>query len=301
MSTEIPAPGGGDGGPAADPEPVRLRIDLAYDGTDFSGWARQPGLRTVQGTLEQALTTVLRLPEPAQLTVAGRTDAGVHARGQVAHVDIPADKWTLDGPQLVRRLSGTLPRDVRVREVSRAPEGFDARFAAEWRRYAYRISDTPGGVDPLRRAHVVWHDRPLDVDLMNEAAGLMLGDHDFAAYCKRREGASTVRCLKDFHWARETPGESDAGPGFTPLVIASVRADAFCHNMVRSLVGAMTAVGSGRRPVRWPAEVLARGVRDSSVHVAPAHGLVLEEVAYPSDERLAERAARAKRPRLDIV
>lgn len=298
MSTEVPAPEGG-GGVAA--EPMRLRIDLAYDGTEFSGWARQPGLRTVQGTLEQALTTVLRLPEPAQLTVAGRTDAGVHARGQVAHVDIPADKWTMDGPQLVRRLSGTLPRDVRVREVSLAPEGFDARFAAEWRRYAYRISDAPGGVDPLRRAHVVWHDRPLDVDLMNEAAGLVLGDHDFAAYCKRREGASTVRCLKEFHWVRETPGEADAGPGFTPLVIASVRADAFCHNMVRSLVGAMIAVGSGRRPVRWPAEVLGRGVRDSAVHVAPAHGLVLEEVAYPSDERLAERAAKAKRPRLDVV
>lgn len=285
----------------ADAGLLRLRIDLAYDGAEFSGWARQPGLRTVQGTLEQALTTVLRLAEPAQLTVAGRTDAGVHARGQVAHVDIPVEKWTLDGHQLVRRLSGTLPRDVRVRSVSEAPDGFDARFAAEWRRYAYRVSDAAGGVDPLRRAHVVWHDHPLDVALMNEAAGRLLGDHDFAAYCKRREGASTVRCLKEFHWVRETPGESDAGPGYTPLVIASVRADAFCHNMVRSLVGAMLAVGSGRRPVEWPAGILAAGKRDSSVHVAPAHGLVLEEVAYPSDEKLAERAAKAKRHRLDVV
>ncbi|MGA4540426.1 tRNA pseudouridine(38-40) synthase TruA [Uniformispora flossi] len=285
----------------ADAGLLRLRIDLAYDGAEFSGWARQPGLRTVQGTLEQALTTVLRLPKPAQLTVAGRTDAGVHARGQVAHVDIPVDKWTMDGHQLVRRLSGTLPRDVRVRSVSKAPDGFDARFAAEWRRYAYRVSDAAGGVDPLRRAHVVWHDHPLDVALMNDAAGRLLGDHDFAAYCKRREGASTVRCLKEFHWVRETPGESDAGPGYTPLVIASVRADAFCHNMVRSLVGAMLAVGSGRRPVEWPAGILAAGKRDSSVHVAPAHGLVLEEVAYPSDEKLAERAAKAKRHRLDVV
>ncbi|NUP30134.1 MAG: tRNA pseudouridine(38-40) synthase TruA [Streptomycetaceae bacterium] len=285
----------------ADAGLLRLRIDLAYDCAEFSGWARQPGLRTVQGTLEQALTTVLRLPEPAQLTVAGRTDAGVHARGQVAHVDIPADKWTMDGHQLVRRLSGTLPRDVRVRSVSEAPDGFDARFAAEWRRYAYRVSDAAGGVDPLRRAHVVWHDHPLDVALMNEAAGRLLGDHDFAAYCKRREGASTVRCLKEFHWVRETPGESDVGPGYTPLVIASVRADAFCHNMVRSLVGAMLAVGSGRRPVEWPAGILAAGKRDSSVHVAPAHGLVLEEVAYPSDEKLAERAAKAKRHRLDVM
>nr|WP_098485504.1 tRNA pseudouridine synthase A [Georgenia soli] len=284
---------------------MRVRLDLAYDGTEFAGWARQPGLRTVQGALEDALTTVLRLHRPARLTVAGRTDAGVHARGQVAHVDVPREAWeALPGRSdrtpaeaLVSRLAGVLGRggvprgssDVVVRRAGEAPPGFDARFSAVWRRYVYRVADATALRDPLRRRDVLWHGRELDVAAMDVAARLLLGEHDFAAYCKPREGATTIRTLLELEWRQVPAGEPDAG-----LVVATVRADAFCHSMVRALVGASLAVGEGRRPSSWPAEVLAAGVREPSVTVAPAHGLTLEEVAYPDDARLAERAAQAR-------
>jgi tRNA pseudouridine38-40 synthase len=263
----------------ADVGEVRVRLDLSYDGRDFSGWARQRDRRTVQGELESALETVLRLDRPVELTVAGRTDAGVHARGQVAHVDLPGDVWREHGEKLLRRLAGRLPQDVRVWRVTRAPEGFDARFSALWRRYAYRVSDHPGGVDPLLRGHVLWHDRPLDVDLMNEAAARLLGEHDFAAYCKKREGATTIRTLQRLDWQRTARG----------VAVATVRADAFCHNMVRALVGAMLLVGDGHRPVDFPGEVLAGRVRHSAVNVVRPHGLTLEEVGYPPDHLLAAR------------
>ena len=272
-----------------DPGFVRVRLDLAYDGAEFSGWARQRSRRTVQGELESAIATVLRLGEPVELTVAGRTDAGVHARGQVAHVDLPEDVWEREQDKLLRRLAGRLPHDVRVWRVSKAPGGFNARFSAEWRRYAYRVSDHPGGVDPLLRGHVLWHDRPVDVDLMNDAAALLLGEHDFAAYCKKREGATTIRRLLELHWERPGAGARDAG-----LAVATVRADAFCHNMVRALVGAMLLVGDGHRPVDFPAEVLAGKVRHSAVNVVRPHGLTLEEVGYPADGLLAERARQAR-------
>ncbi|MEQ4714983.1 tRNA pseudouridine(38-40) synthase TruA [Nonomuraea sp. B19D2] len=278
---------------------VRLRLDLAYDGTDFSGWARQPGRRTVQGEIEQALGRILRLDGPAMLTVAGRTDAGVHARGQVAHVDVPDGSLAeLDGNRgplsvderlsaLVRRLGGVLPSDVRVYRVSVAPEGFDARFSAMFRRYAYRVSDAMGGVDPLRRREVVWHNRSLDVGALNAAAARLLGEHDFAAFCKKREGATTIRELQRLEWVREPDG----------VLVATVVADAFCHSMVRALVGSLLAAGDGSRPVEWPGEVLARAVRDSGVHVAPAHGLCLEEVGYPAEAELAARAEATRRVR----
>ncbi|MGN6244671.1 MAG: tRNA pseudouridine(38-40) synthase TruA [Motilibacteraceae bacterium] len=271
---------------------VRLRLDLSYDGTDFSGWARQPGRRTAQGVLEDALGTVLRLHPGPSLTVAGRTDAGVHARGQVCHVDVPAaaleavrGRSPEPGPQVLsRRLAGVLPADLRVRRVVVAPPGFDARFSALARRYAYRVSDTAWGVDPLRRHDVLWHSRPLDVDALNAAAERLLGEHDFAAFCRRREGATTIRTLQRLGWERQPGG----------LVVAGVVADAFCHSMVRALVGALLAVGDGRHPVEWPARVLAAGVRDPAVTVAPAHGLTLEEVAYPPDGQLAARAREAR-------
>ncbi|MFJ6214383.1 tRNA pseudouridine(38-40) synthase TruA [Streptomyces sp. NPDC092296] len=275
---------------------VRVRLDLAYDGAAFSGWARQPGRRTVQGELEEALRTVLRTEQPVELTVAGRTDSGVHARGQVAHVDLPAELWAAHADPLPRRLAGRLPADIRVWSVREAPYGFDARFAAIWRRYAYRVSDHPGGVDPLRRGHVLWHDRPLDVPAMNAAAALLLGEHDFAAYCKKREGATTVRTLLDVHWER-TVADPLAGGDATGLVVATVRADAFCHNMVRALVGAMLLVGDGRRPVGFPGEVLAGRVRNSAVNVVRPHGLTLEEVGYPADALLLERNRTARRLR----
>ncbi|GAA3471795.1 tRNA pseudouridine(38-40) synthase TruA [Nonomuraea roseola] len=278
---------------------VRLRLDLGYDGADFSGWARQPGRRTVQGELEDALGTILRLGDAVSLTVAGRTDAGVHARGQVAHVDLPEasfDELVRDPqpssvderlPALLRRLAGVLPPDVRVHRVSVAPEGFDARFSALSRRYVYRVQDAPGGVDPLRRGEIVWHLRPLDLDAMIAGAAHLLGEHDFAAFCKKREGATTIRELQRLDWVRTAEG----------VLEATVVADAFCHSMVRALVGCLLAVGDGRRPREWPAQVLAGAVRDSGVHVAPAHGLCLEEVGYPPPAELAARAAATRRVR----
>jgi tRNA pseudouridine38-40 synthase len=258
----------------------------------------QDDQRTVAGELAAALTVVGRLPGPPLLTVAGRTDAGVHARGQVAHVDLPAANFAAVagrlpcGPAeaLVRRLAGVLPRDVRVHAASVAPPGFDARFSALSRRYAFRVCDAVGGVDPLRRADVLWHPRDLDAEAMDAAARTLVGEHDFAAFCKLREGQSTVRRLIRFGWSRNAESH----------LVADVEADAFCHHMVRALVGASFAVGEGRRPPEWPAQVLAGLVKDSAVQVVPPHGLTLEEVRYPADADLAARATetRGRRPPL---
>lgn len=277
---------------------LRVRLDLAYDGTGFAGWASQPGLRTVQGTLEAALGTVLRVPPP-RLTVAGRTDAGVHARGQVAHLDVTAGAWSglrgrlglAPGDALVRRLTGVLPDDVVVHRAVPAPEGFDARFSALGRRYAYRIADAAELVDPLRRTSVLRHRRPLDVPATAEAARLLVGRHDFAAFCRPRPGATTIRTLERLDVGRPTEG-ADAG-----LVVATVAADAFCHSMVRALMGALIAVGEGRREPAWVAGLLRLRSREASAPTAPAHGLTLEEVSYPDDAGLAARAAvtRARR------
>jgi tRNA pseudouridine38-40 synthase len=268
---------------------VRVRLDLSYDGTAFSGWAKQAGgRRTVQGEVEDALRTVTRSGEATyELTVAGRTDAGVHARGQVAHVDLPGEVWAEHREKLLKRLAGRLPKDVRVWRVAEAPAGFNARFAALWRRYVYRVGDRPGGVDPLLRNHVLWHDWELDVVAMDTAAKSLVGEHDFAAYAKKREGATTIREILDF-------GVSRRGDG---VVEIEVRADAFCHNQVRSMVGALLFVGDGHRGAEWPRKVLDAGVRDSAVHVVRPHGLTLEEVAYPADEGLAERQLLARRVR----
>jgi tRNA pseudouridine38-40 synthase len=273
---------------------VRIRIDLAYDGTDFKGWAKQPALRTVQGELEAALQTALRIPQVA-VTCAGRTDTGVHARGQVTHVDV--DEEALAGTAgrsqappleaLAKRLNGILAQDVRVKAVTQAPEGFDARFSAVWRRYAYRIADRPEITDPLARGHVLAWGRELDLAAMNEAARLLIGEHDFASFCKQREGATTVRTLLDLHWYRDVEDRA----------VATVRADAFCHNMVRALVGCMIAVGEGRHPPSWAGQVLGSLQRDPSVSVVLPHGLTLEEVGYPAPHLMARQAelARVKR------
>ncbi|WP_026928258.1 tRNA pseudouridine(38-40) synthase TruA [Granulicoccus phenolivorans] len=258
---------------------TRWRLDIAYDGRDFSGWAAQPGLRTVQGVLEEWIPRVLRLTEPTPLTCAGRTDAGVHARGQVAHLELPADR---DPEHLRRRLARVLPDDLVVRAVTVVPDSFDARFAAIWRRYIYRLDDT-GAPDPLRRGSVV-ATRPLDVAAMNEAATTLLGLRDFAPFCKRRDGATTIRTLLDLQAERVPSG----------LIEFTVRADAFCHSMVRSLMGAMVAVGSGRRDRAWLERTAAAPARAGSVFVMPAHGLCLEEVGYPPAQQWAERSARAR-------
>ncbi|MBK5306208.1 MAG: tRNA pseudouridine(38-40) synthase TruA [Frankiaceae bacterium] len=257
---------------------MRVRLDIAYDGTAYAGWARQADRPSVQGAIEDALATLLRGAAP-RLQVAGRTDAGVHARGQVAHVDLPPG--VADDRLLRRKLNGLLPLDVRIRRVREAPPGFDARFSAVSRTYRYRVADRPEVVDPLRRTEVYVVPRPLDLDAMRAACPAMLGEHDFAAYCRRREGATTVRGLLELDWTRDDDG----------LLVMTVRADAFCHSMVRSLVGAMLAVGEGRRPPDWPASLLGSGARATDVVVAPSHGLVLESVAYPPDEDLMARQA----------
>ncbi len=234
-----------------------------------------------------ALERVLRLPARPRLTVAGRTDAGVHARGQVVHLDVPGEAWSATADRALSRLAGVLPADVRVRAAAPAPTGFDARFSALWRRYAYRVCDDEAAADPLRRHETLCYFRRLDLAAMNEAAEHLLGEHDFAAFCRRREGATTIRALRTLDWRRDAHG----------IVIATVVADAFCHNMVRSLVGALLAVGEARQPPGWPATVLAAAVRDPAVRVVPPHGLCLEEVGYPPPGELAARAATARQVR----
>lgn len=274
---------------------MRIRIELAYDGAGFHGWATQPGLRTVQGELEAAFATALRV-DAVGLTCAGRTDTGVHAVGQVAHADLDdaalvASAGRSTDPVLValaRRVNGIVGPDLRVHRVVEAADGFDARFSATWRRYTYLIADHPGCVDPLRRGFVLAWPRPLDESAMNEAARPLLGEHDFAAFCKQREGATTIRTLRELVWARDPQSGELAG---------RVLADAFCHHMVRSLVGCLIAVGEGRRPIGWPGEVLAAAVRDPAVAVVPPHGLTLIEVGYPEDDQLAAQAEATRRVR----
>ncbi|GAA4961218.1 tRNA pseudouridine(38-40) synthase TruA [Kineococcus glutinatus] len=273
-----------------------MRLDLGYDGTAFAGWAAQPGLRTVEGVLTDGLQRVLRLPEPVRLVVAGRTDAGVHATGQVVHADVPAASWQAvpgrsertPADALVRRLAGVLPPDVRVQAAAEAPAGFDARFSALRRHYAYRVSDHPAGAPPLRRHDVLAHRRPLDAAAMDAAAAALVGLHDFAAFCRPREGATTIRTLLHYSWRRADDG----------LLVAEVRADAFCHSMVRALVGALLPVGEGRRDTGWPARVLAARRRDPAVAVVAAHGLCLQRVDYPVGSELAARARQARAVRL---
>ncbi len=270
---------------------MRLRIDLAYDGTDFKGWARQPNLRTVQGTLEAAIARILG-GDP-RLVVAGRTDAGVHASAQVAHLDLTeAQEHRLrsgrspEPEALAARLNGVLGPypDVAVHRVTVAPDGFDARFSAVWRRYAYRVADRLAGYDPLERLRTTSVGASLDVALMDEAARSLRGLHDFAAYCKPREEATTIRTLLEFDWRREESG----------ILIANVKADAFCHSMVRALVGACVAVGEGRLDVARVAAIRDELVRTNEVKVLAARGLTLTEVGYPADDLLAARAEQTR-------
>lgn len=268
-------------------------MQIGYDGTDFAGWARQPGQRTVCGVLEETLGTVLR--EPVTLTVAGRTDAGVHATGQVAHFDVPEFALQTrsiagDPAKLVRRLAKMLPTDVRVKDIEEAPAEFDARFSALRRHYEYRLTDDPWGAEPVvARTTAAWN-RPLNADLLDEAAATLLGLNDFAAFCKRRDGATTVRDLQQFTWMRDDHG----------VLVAQVSADAFCWSMVRSLVGAIATVGEGRRSVAWCAGLLQQRTRSSEIPVAPACGLTLIGVDYPADSALAQRNAITRETRAAI-
>jgi tRNA pseudouridine38-40 synthase len=266
---------------------TRLRLDIAYDGTEFAGWAVQAGQRTVAGVLDEALTTVFRTP--VQLRAAGRTDTGVHASGQVAHVDVPVEaiphaypRTTRPGDTefapLVRRLARLVPTDVRVRDIARAPAGFDARFSALRRHYEYRLTTAPYGAEPQTARFVTPWPRALDVDAMTAASHELVGLHDFAAFCRHREGATTIRDLQRLDWMQS--GD---------LVTAHVTADAFCWSMVRSLVGALLAVGEGRREPAWCADLLTQPRRSSDFAAAPPQGLTLVGVDYPPDDQLEAR------------
>jgi len=279
---------------------VRIRLDIAYDGTHFRGWAKQPGLRTVQGALEDALARIVG--SEVQFVVAGRTDAGVHAAGQVAHVDLDEAQWARiearhgraahdPAGSIAGRMRGVLGAypDVTVTASSVAPEGFDARFSAVWRRYRYRLADDASGYDPMRRNDTTSIRGTLDAEAMDAAAKTLIGLHDFAAYCKAREEATTIRTLLDYRWNRDAEG----------VLVAEVKADAFCHSMVRALVGACAAVGEGRLDVDDLVVLRDALVRTSEFKVLAARGLSLTEVGYPSDDLLALRAeqTRARRDR----
>ncbi|SCL41168.1 tRNA pseudouridine(38-40) synthase TruA [Micromonospora aurantiaca (nom. illeg.)] len=273
-------------------ERTRLRLDVSYDGTDFSGWAPQPARRTVAGVLMQTLDLVLGAGTATGLTVAGRTDAGVHATGQVCHLDLPTLVWREHEGRLLRRLARLLPPDVRVRAMTEVPADFDARFSATFRRYEYRVTDAPWGAEPLRRGDTLAWPKPLDLAALNAAAAGLVGEHDFAAYCRRKENATTLREVTRLDWRRDPDG----------ILVATVQADAFCQNMVRSLVGAMLVAGDGRRPVQWPAGLLTRRERSSEVTVAPAHGLALVAVGYPGDPaEYARRAEETRRLRVPVA
>jgi tRNA pseudouridine38-40 synthase len=268
---------------------VRLRLDIAYDGPEFAGGAVQDGQRTVAGVLEETLTTIFRTS--VRLYAAGRTDTGVHATGQVAHVDVPHAALAHARPRraraedaeflsLVRRLARFLPADVRVRDVVRAPKGFDARFSALRRHYVYRLSTAPYGVDPQSARYVTAWPHAIDVDAMTAASKSLVGLHDFAAFCRHRAGATTIRDLQRLEWIRDDD-----------MVSAHVTADAFCWSMVRSLVGAVLAVGDGRRDTEWCAGLLNLTARSSAFAAAPARGLTLVRVDYPPDDQLEARIA----------
>ena len=258
----------------------RLRIDVAYDGTAFFGWATQPDKRTIQDLVEEAIACISR--SSVESVVAGRTDAGVHATGQVIHVDLPETVFAdgLTYRDLRYKLNRILDEDVRIMEISDAPEGFHARFSALRRIYTYKILDNNEVIAPLSRYDVAPWYRPLDVDLINKASALVLGHHDFAAFCKFKEGGTTIRTLEKYQWRRDSQG----------LLTAEVVADAFCYSMVRNLVGAVICVADGRKDPSWIQELLANKERVSDSLVFPARGLSLTRVEYPSDNELLDRA-----------
>ena len=253
----------------------RLRIEIAYDGTNFSGWALQPDRRTVQASIEEAISKIARVN--VETIVAGRTDAGVHATGQVIHVDVPEEMGLDD---LGYKLNRILDEDVRINKIEIAPPAFHARFSALRRYYEYRILDENKVIQPMARLNTASWYRPLDVDLMNRASTLLLGTHDYAAFCKFREGGTTIRTLETYQWRRDREG----------YLVADVVADAFCYSMVRNLVGAIVCVADGRKDPEWISTLLENKERVSDSLVFPARGLTLYKVDYPDAAELLERA-----------
>ncbi|MBW3078632.1 tRNA pseudouridine(38-40) synthase TruA [Bifidobacterium simiiventris] len=303
---------------------MRLRIDLAYDGGGFYGWAKQPTLRTVQGEIEAALHKILRVPtdpaspesqaEPLRLVVAGRTDTGVHASHQVCHVDIsPSILARAVGHMgvpptvaLTRRMQRILPPDITIRDITPAPDGFDARFSALERTYVYRIADRASEVDPRTRGFVLHIDDDLDIAAMNEAAAMTIGLHDFGSFATPNPGGTTIREVKTAYWRRiparplidAAMGERYRTPAVeSGLLCFTIVADAFARNMVRSLVNGCVQVGIGKRSLDWFAGKMATPLREGSTGPIAPQGLTLEHIQYPPDDQLASRAEaiRAKR------
>ena len=273
--------------PALNPESGfrRLRIDLAYDGTNFAGWAKQPDQRTLQGSIEAVLSRMLRVP--VNTVVAGRTDAGVHATGQVIHVDLPKileasryrpDEELWEFEHFKFRFNQMLDAEIRILEVSAAPANFDARFSASARHYKYKLLDGNQDLTPLQRFDAATWFRPLDIELMNLASAALLGKHDFFTFCRYREGGTSMRNLLKFNWSRDPQG----------FVVCEIAADGFGWNMVRNLVGAAVCVGEGRFPPAWMNEILIQTTRVSDSYVFPARGLTLVRVDYPDAAELEE-------------
>lgn len=260
---------------------VRLCLTVAYDGSGFAGFAMQPAQRTVSGVLAEAIGRVVGCP--VALTCAGRTDAGVHAWGQVVHVDVPASPGAgrvLDPPKLARACNAMLGPEVVVRHARVAEAGFDARRSAVSRAYRYHILSGP--VPDPALAPRVWHLAVgLDLAAMQAASEAILGEHDFSAFCRRpRDGGSLVRRVLDARWH-----VSDVAAG--QLYVFDVAASSFCHQMVRSVVGTLVDVGRGRRPAGDMSRVLAAGERALAASPAPPHGLCLWEVRYGCGDGLA--------------
>lgn len=268
----------------------RLRLDLAYDGTDFAGWAKQENQSTVAGTLTQALTVILG-PGVADfgLRVAGRTDAGVHAANQVAHIDVTPEQFRRAGRGglTAPRINGLLPTSIRVKSIAPVSGEFDARFAALQRHYRYRIADSSDYQLPENARFTLWHPKRLDEKLMARAAHELLGMHDFAAFCKPRAGATTIRTLLEASVSRDKAG----------IVNIALSADAFCHNMVRSIVGALIAIGEGRLVESDLLELLEARARGSRFKVVPPHGLTLIAVDYPPAEQWPQQILKTKNRR----
>lgn len=269
---------------------TRLRLDFGYDGTDFYGWSKQTDLRTIQGEFLKALTLIFGEDDNGfGLRVAGRTDAGVHAVGQVLHMDISDAQMKRLGrndsmADIAYKLNGLLPLDIRINTVSVAPAGFDARFSAINRRYRYRLADQSAAKNPLESRFTLETFGNLDTNAMNEAGRVLIGLHDFASFCKPREGSTTIRELQEIVVNRVANG----------VVEIEVQADAFCHNMVRSIVGALIGVGQGKADAAKIKELLEKTNREGSFKVVSPHGLQLMAIGYPADELLATQAKEAR-------
>jgi tRNA pseudouridine38-40 synthase len=240
-----------------------VRLDIEYDGSGFIGWSTQPDLRTVQGELEKALALILR--EPVQLTVAGRTDAGVHARGQVASFATEAEI----PEELARRLNGVGPDDIAVTAATVVDDGFDARRSARSRSYRYRVLARPAP-SPFERGRALWWPQQLEIDALNACAAVLLGTHDFTAFTPTQ--TQHVRFERDILAAEWTWDD--------PIASLQITADAFMRNMVRVLVGTMLEVGSGRRTLDNFTQLLSGATRSEAGDTAPPHGLYLESVNY---------------------